>query len=80
MEDIYEGSDGWTAMGALEGQLAGRQGRYQAAALISVQAVIEFDRPCLMHTCIHLSCMKISVLNYNLLNHHCTKNKLMDGV
>lgn len=45
MEDIYEGSDGWTAMGALEGQLAGRQGRYQAAALISVQAVIEFDRP-----------------------------------
>lgn len=64
MEDVYEGSDGWSAMGALEGQLAGRQGCYQAAALISAQAVVEFDRTCLMHTCIHVSCMKIQVKLY----------------
>lgn len=36
-------------MGALEGQLTRGQGRHQAVALISSQAVIEFDGTCLMH-------------------------------
>lgn len=35
-------------MGTLEGQLAGGQGRHQAVAFISTQAVIEFDCTCLM--------------------------------
>lgn len=48
-------------MGTLEGQLAGRQGRHQAAAFISTQAVIEFDGTCLMHTCIYVIRMKISM-------------------
>lgn len=46
MEDVYEGHDGRTAVRALEGQLAGGQGRHQAAALVSAQAVVEFDRTC----------------------------------
>jgi len=37
-------------MSTLEGQLTGGQGRYQAAAFISTQAVVEFDGTCLMQT------------------------------
>lgn len=48
-------------MGTLEGQLAGGQGCHQAVALVSAQAVIEFDGTCLMHTRIQGICMIISV-------------------
>lgn len=60
MKDVYEGSDGRTAVGTLEGQLAGGQGRYQAVTLISAQAVIEFDCTCLMHTGRYIACLTIS--------------------
>lgn len=61
MEDVYQGSNGRTAVGTLEGQLAGGQGRHQAVTFISAQAVVEFDGACLMHTRIRGICMKISV-------------------
>lgn len=43
-------------MGTLEGQLARGQGRHQAVAFISGQAVIEFDGTCFIHTCIQVNC------------------------
>ncbi|KAG7237238.1 hypothetical protein INR49_032571, partial [Caranx melampygus] len=45
LKDVNEGSDGGTTMGALEGQLAGRQGCYQAVAFISAQAAVDLDKP-----------------------------------
>lgn len=43
MVKVHEWNNGRTAMSALEGQPAGRQGRDQTVALVSVQAVVEFD-------------------------------------
>lgn len=46
MEDVDQWSDGGAAVGTLEGQVAGGQGRHQAAALVPVQGVVEFDGAC----------------------------------
>lgn len=50
VKDVYQRSNGGTAMGTLEGQLAWRQRSYQAATLVFTQAVIEFDSTCSTQT------------------------------
>lgn len=51
-------------MGALEWQLAGGQGRHQAATCFFAEAVVEFDGTCLMHSrmIVHIS-LKLVFIN-----------------